>query len=720
MKNKVILCVFLILAIVSGILITQVKTNYDLQKYLPDDSEISESLKVYKENFGVSSTAYIAIDESDYDSALLVKSKIQDIQTVKTVIFADDILNELTYSIIRNQLTTSEQATLDTAYSALIMQGYSSTEAIYQLASYMPEPYKTEIESNYHDYISDSHTLYQVIFSQESSSKEVEEALNDIKTYLSDNNYDYSMKGEAVSTIFTKNTISSETTTITLIIIPIIFLILLLLSKSVFDILIFGIVAGISIIINLGTNVIFPDISYITQSMAIALQLAISLDYIIFMINSYHDNRSLGLSVDDSIKEATKKTKRPVIASALTTGASFLALIIMRFQIGWDIGLVFTKAIFISLISTIVLIPILLKIFAKLIDKTKRKTKIIDFTLFARLSERWKKYRYIFLGIILIVIAPLVYLQTQNDFTYGVTSFSGSKGTSYYEESEFINDEFGENNNYVILTSKNDLLEGKLYQDLISLDFVENVDAGIYYKSVISDPMVLSQVTESFYSDDYALFNVKVKGEVESEKSFSQYEIIKDLVDDSQFSSKHVLGETTVSYYMKDIIVHDFTIVLLVAIALVILIIFFSFKNLLIPFILIAIIEIAVFVSMSLINFFDQDLVFLAYLIVTTILLGATIDYAILFSKRYMEERETHDKNESIKKASLQAAPSIITSALLFIVAGLVIFFISSITSIAQIGLLIAIGAFTSMIFVLLFLPQTLYIFDKFIVKSKF
>jgi len=148
-------------------------------------------------------------------------------------------------------------------------------------------------------------------------------------------------------------------------------------------------------------------------------------------------------------------------------------------------------------------------------------------------------------------------------------------------------------------------------------------------------------------------------------------------------------------------------------------IIFFSFKNLLIPTILIIVIEVAVFLSMSILNLFSQDQVFLAYLIVNTILLGATIDYAILFSKRYLEMRESNSKDESIKKASLEATPSIVTSALLFIIAGLTIALISSINSIAQIGLLIAVGAFVSMIFVLILLPQLLYIFDFLIIKSK-
>jgi len=206
--------------------------------------------------------------------------------------------------------------------------------------------------------------------------------------------------------------------------------------------------------------------------------------------------------------------------------------------------------------------------------------------------------------------------------------------------------------------------------------------------------------------------------DVESETTFAQYEEMLNIVETTGFTENHIIGETAVSYHIKDIIVRDFTWVLVVAIIAIMIIIFFSFKNLLIPILLIVVIEVAVFLSMSIINVFDQDLVFLAYLIVSTILLGATIDYAILFTKRYMEERLEKGKTESIMKASIDATPSIVTSALLFIIAGLTIAMISSINSIAQIGLLIAVGAFVSMIFVLIILPQMLYIFDKFIIKS--
>ena len=720
MKKWLIIVFFASLVALSGFLITKVNVNYDLQEYLPEDSSIVKGINEYSDEFGTSSQAYIAIDENSVTQALELKEEILMNENVKEVIFVDTYLNELTYSIIRSKLQAEQQIVLDSSMSILISQGLTYPEALYQIANYFPELEKQVIQDQYSEFVSENNVLFQVVFKTTTSDNKTEETLDEIVSSLDDMGYQVRMKGDVVSNVFTKNTITEETKLITIIIIPLIIIVLLVLSKSLFDIIIFIIVAGVSIIINLGTNAFLPSISYITQSMAIALQLAISLDYIIFTLNSYHEiKKDSDLSCDQAIKIALKKIHRPVIASALTTMVSFLALVVMKFSIGLDIGLVFAKAILISLFSTLILLPVLIRLFSKLVDKTKKSTKIIDFTWFANFSEKAKKYRYLFLAFILAIIGPLIYFQAQNEFTFGVNSFSASKGTSYYEDSEFIDQEFGLKNTIVILVEKNDLKEVQVYQQIKDLDSVKSLDAGIYYKNVISNPIILSQVVENLYSENYALMKINVDSDIESTESFKIYEDISGIIEDIYPNQSYILGETAISYEIKDIIVRDFTFVTLLAIFMVMLIIFISFKNILIPTVLITIIEIAVFLSMSLINLFDQDLVFLAYLIVTTILLGATIDYAILFSKRYTEVREKNSKEISIRKASIEATPSIVTSALLFIISGLTISMISSINSISQIGLLIALGAFVSMIFVLVILPQILYIFDFLIIKSK-
>jgi len=720
MKKWFVLVFFVLLTGLSGFLISLVNVNYNLQKYLPDDSLIVEGMDIYQDEFGTSSSAYIAIDEPNLTQALAIKTNLLAMNNVKEIEFVDTYLNEFAYSLIRGNLSVEQQSQLDFILLSYLNEGMSYPEAFYNLSEYFPSENKAYFQDLYQDFVSEDYVLYQVIFETSSADTNTEDTLKTINDYLEKEEYQVYMKGDTVSNIFTKNTIDKETTLITIILIPLVILVLLMLSKSFFDIIIFIIVTSVSIIINLGTNALLPNISYITQSMAIALQLAISLDYIIFALNSYHEERkNPDNSVDQAIKLAFNKIRRPIIASALTTMVSFLALIIMDFSIGMDIGIVFAKAILISLISTIFLLPVIIKIFAHLIDKTRIKNKLINFHLFGKFYAKQKKFRFIYLAIIGLLIVPLVYLQTKNDFVYGVNGFSASEGTTYSDESRFIDEEFGMKNNYFLLVEKDDSKEFMLYQNLSNKSYVKNLNAGIYYKNLITDPIILSQITESYYSENYAIMSFVVESEVESEESFLIYEEISSIVNEIYTNQSYILGETPVSYNLKDIILNDFLIVIILAVAAVVIIVLFSFKNFLIPVILITVIETAVFLSMSVIGLFNQDLVFLAYLIVSTILLGATIDYAILLSKRYLEIREFSDKEESIKLALLESSPSIITSALLFIIAGLVIAIISSITSIAQIGLLIALGASISLLFVLIFLPEIIHIFDSLIMKSK-
>ncbi|MCK5731542.1 MAG: MMPL family transporter, partial [Tenericutes bacterium] len=363
MKNKITLIIFLLLMVASLFLAGRVSVNYNLEEYLPKDSMITEGINIYTEEFGDSSQVTFSFDETNISNALSLKEEILLIEEVDRVLFIDDYFNEMTYGLIRENLPTVQQTMLDSALNNLLLSGLSYPEAFLSLLPYMPVEAKIQFENQLVKFVSDEEMLMHVILNTKSTDLDTELAIDEIKALLDEDGHEYYFTGNAVSSIFTKNTIESEVLIITLICIPLVLIVLLFMSKSFFDIVIFGIIVGISIIINLGTNVLLPSISFITQSMAIALQLAISLDYVNFMLSAYHQARADGESVDESLKSAKKKTRKPIIASALTTGASFLALIFMRFTIGFDIGIVFAKAIIISLVTTVVLLPILIKYF---------------------------------------------------------------------------------------------------------------------------------------------------------------------------------------------------------------------------------------------------------------------------------------------------------------------------------------------------------------------
>ncbi|HOO44357.1 MAG TPA: MMPL family transporter, partial [Bacillota bacterium] len=426
-----VLIVFLLITLVSALFISKVKVNYNLQNYLPKNSDIREGIDIYQSEFGDTSQAIFVFNETDLVTALSVKNDISGIEDVAKVVFIDDYFNAISYEIIHSAMSPAEQTMFDMAFANFTASGMNFQEAFISMIPYLPDTVQTQMLDTLSQYVSDEEVLMQVVFESGSSSPETETAVNEIETLLTNGGYTYHSTGSAISSIFTRNTIENEVLTITLICIPIILFVLLALSRSYFDIVLFGLVVGVSVIINLGTNVILPDISFITKSMAIVLQIAISLDYVIFMINAYHQERQSGEEVDDAIKNAKKKARKPIVASALTTGVSFLALIFMRFSIGLDIGIVFAKAIVISLLSTIFLLPVLLHYFAPLIDKTTKRTKRLFSGNFA---EKLNRFKYLFLALLIIVLAGSVYVQSQTEYTYGSASFAGEEGSVYYDD----------------------------------------------------------------------------------------------------------------------------------------------------------------------------------------------------------------------------------------------------------------------------------------------
>lgn len=717
MRRYIILVVFLLATVISALFISKVKVNYNLEKYLPSNSDVKQGLDVYASEFGASSTAIFSFDETDLTQALSVKNEIMSLDNVGKVIFLDDYLNPVTFDIILANATPTEQGLLNTLMDNLQSGGMTYLEAFIRMVSYLPDDAKTHFEEIIARYKSDREVLMQVVLETSAADKATETTIDAIGTLLVDHGYTYHSAGTAVSQIFTRNTIEREVLLITLICIPIMLVVMLVLSRAYLDILLFGIVVGVSVIINLGTNALLPDISFITKAMAIVLQIAISLDYVIFMINAYHLERMKGTDVDTSIEAARHRAKKPIIASALTTGVSFLALIFMRFSIGLDIGIVFAKAILISLLSTIFLLPVLLHYFAKAIDKTTKRTK----SLFSgKFAEKLHRFRYLFLALLLVVLAGSLYVQTQATYTYGSASFAGSKGTSYYEDMTHIEDTFGKTNTVLILMPKDDAEEAALYNGLSTLDYVDSLQAGIYYKLSLTDPLIIAQATQGFYSEHDALIQFNLESDYEGDQAFTYYENIRQMIDDLGIQNAHILGETAVAYNIRETVSLDYNLVLVIALVAVMIIILVTFRNLLMPVLLPLVIETSVFFTMAMLFFIDNQMVFLAVLIVSAILLGVTIDYAILLSKSYMEARESEDQTKSIRLAIRQSTPSIITSATLFSISGLTISLVSSIQTIAQIGLIIAVGAITSLFYVLIILPQLLTIFDKWITKSKF
>ncbi|MDD3170793.1 MAG: MMPL family transporter [Bacilli bacterium] len=932
------------LAIVGSIfLIPQVNINYNVTEYLPDDSKTKEALVVLDSEFG----------QNGYLQIMIENINDVDIVEIKEKLFIDNVKN--------------------------VETEYKDKKVLFKIT----------LENNDYD---------------ETSQTVVREMIE----YLDTLNYDYYINGQAFLTYNYNLMIKEQIPKIILFLIPIILLILTITTTSFFDPLLFALIVGISIVLNMGTNAFLPNVSYMTHAISAILQFAICMDYSIILLHRYRDCRKEGLEVALALKKAWRSSLVPIIASSLTTVAGFVAIMFMRYKIGLDVGIVLSKGVLLTLITVIFLMPCLILVFNKVLEKGHHK----------QLLQRNEKYnhflyktRYIFPIIAIILIAGGAYFQSKNDFTYSDNTFS-REGELMVVNDTKIRDSFGINAKMVILLDKDidtsdicteleevnidektyikdsisftkqmdrdelskftkeygltdsdinslfkiinnkditkltvsledlskylievqkinnsmssdEMLEyleffysgeinniEMIYQLLASekislleiITFLEteydyeqmssifggilstsdimqaynylhkskitikefidfnndflstqlditsmamvlnnsvetqdiemlygmfgritmsikeiiiymnrpltalemknifaNIDGNIIdyaYEELKNDnvllegdktsikvliPFIENNFSEYLDEQARALFtsfnnqmvlfgeyeakinilddisgltdfidefdlsslsayqnidNALIKDEFvgikyqriiltidlpeENETSFSYYELLNDKLDTLIPEEHYVIAQTLSVLDIKNTSSNDYLVAMIISIVLVFIIIMISFKSLAIPMILIVLIEGAIFINMSIPALIDQKLLFMGYLIVSCIQLGATIDYGILMSNRYITNRKEHSRKESMALAIKESMTSILTSGSILTVAGLLLGVISDVPIIAILGRLIGIGAIISVTIVIVVLPQVLYIADGFIAKTTF
>lgn len=717
MKRGYIWLVVMCLVIVSLIFIGSINVNYDLKKYLPDDTSLVEGLTLYESNFGTSSHVILMVEDMSFDESLNLYGELLTLDGVSSIDFVQSVLNPLTYQKMISSMDLITTAAIQNQMDTMMSLGLSFEESFYQILMALPLEARASFDQALLNYKRDQNWRMTIHLSLEASDPLLDEVIQTIEMTVDDYQVSYYLTGGLMSTRFTRQAIEGEVMKITWIIIPLVLLILLLMTPSYADLLVFIVVSGIAIIINLGTNAFLSNVSFITQSMAIALQLAISLDYIIFIVHRNHDDRKEISDIDLRIKASLSHVKSPVIASALTTAVSFLALIFMRFSIGMDIGIVFMKAVMLSVLSALIVGPMMIRLLNRWIEKSKHRVFIPQFGAFARFIYR---FRYRFLVIFLLLIVPAYYFQSHNQFIYGESSLTGSEGSTYYEDEQNVVARFGYHTPMVILMEEDIVKESALIQALHQDNYltIQSIEGFPNVLTLTDDPMILSSLESQFHQNGWARVIISFDIPEESNESFDHYQRVINHLSDLEIEKAYVLGATSAAVTIKEVIQEDYLYVNLIALGLIMLVIFITFRNFLLPIILPLVIVTSVFLAMSVPYLIGDPLSFLGYLIVSTILLGATIDYAILFTKRYIELRKTNQAHESIELAIKDTAPSITTSAIIFGIAGLSIGVISSILTIQQIGLQIALGAFFGMLTVLVLLPQLIYIFDKWIIHS--
>ncbi|QLY40230.1 MMPL family transporter [Hujiaoplasma nucleasis] len=664
-----ILVLTFVILIVSVILSFQIKTNYDMTEYLPKDSETRKGLLVLEDTFGNHASIELMIKDVSIGEAYEIKEDVLSVEGVLDVVWLDN------YGDIVNH-----------------------------------EDIDPLIKNNFYQ---GDNALMTLVFIEDAYHLDVEDSIIEIRQLLVDE--DIYMRGEALNNIESRSIAQAEVYKIILIILPICFVILLFASKSWLEPLIVLFVLGIGVIVNLGTNALLPNISFITLTIASALQLAISLDYSLFFIHRYYELRDEGYEVLEAVNKAFKKSLPVITASAVTTMVGFLALLMMRYRIGLDIGLVLSKGIFLSYLSVIIILPAIIVVFNSLIDRFRHRHLMFHLGGFSKYLIR---FRYIFLFLFLVLLSFGLIFQSKTDFLYGSSSYAGQESLVSKDKNE-IREYFPEYQSLTILlkdSSKEQELA--LIAALSENDHVEKIDA-LY---TVIDPMtpenmIPEPIKYQYVQNSFTRITLWTDILEENDSMFVFNDYVNKQVD-LNYDEYYILGLISSTGEIKDTVLADTPIVMLVSVILIGIVLFLIFRKLWIPFILILVIEAAIWFNMSLLVMNDRQVIYIGYLVVMSLQLGATIDYAVLYASRYMENRQNMNKGESMAMALRKTSIPIMISGIVLASAGFTEMLFSHIEVVSDIGLLIGRGALLSLGFVLLFLPILLYLLDSIIINT--
>lgn len=665
-----IIIVFLIVTVICAGLSILVGVNYNFADYLPKDAPSTNALNVMEEEYSqpIPNIRVVVYDVSIPD-ALEYKEKIEKAEGVKEVTWLDDSID------IYGPLELADQDTVETWYK-------------------------------------NSDALFSVTVS--SDEKEKKAAVDAIREIIGDDN---AMSGTAVTDVLSPVHTSQEIQKIMLIALPIVFIILLLTTTSWFEPVLFMITIGVAIMLNRGTNLIFGEISFVTNAAGSVLQLAVSMDYSIFLLHRFAENRQEGGNVQDAMMKAVKQSMGSVLSSGLTTVTGFAALILMRFRIGPDMGYVMAKAIVFSLICVLCFLPALAISTYKLIDKTRHRAFWPDFHKFAKAVL---KVRIPALILAVLLLIPCYIAQGKNDFLYGSSRVYSTNETQMGRDLLAIEDEYGPSNSLVILVPKGDISKEQQLNDALKADL--DVTSVISYVNTVGasipEDFVPEESLSQLYSEHYSRFVVSLDTEEVEDGWADKVDELHTICEKYYGDETLIAGDLASTEDLKDTITVDNTRVNILAILFVFVILVLNFKSVSIPVILTLVIELSIWINLSVPYLQSTTLHYIGYLIISSVQLGATIDYAILLTGRYMDERKTKKRKDAAIESIRACVLSLFTSAIILTIAGSVLGAISTNLVLSQLGILVGRGAVISFILVLFVLPALLMIFDRLIEKT--
>ena len=669
-RRRLVLAVFALAAVLSVFAVRQVKVDYDINDYLPPESPSTTAIEVMNGAFtGGIPNMRVMVRDVTVPQALEYKEKLAAIDGVSSVAWLDDSLD----------VTVPLQ-----------MQDTATVESYYK----------------------DGCALFTVTVEDEKRL----EAVAAVRDLIGEGN---ALEGAAVSTAVATNSTVTEVAKIAAIAVVYVLFILILTTDSWAEPLLVLTGLGAAILLNNGTNLIFGTISFVTNAAGSILQLAVSLDYSVFLIHRFAECRAENpdASPEECMADALCRSTGSILSSGLTTVIGFLALVLMQFQIGPDLGLALAKGVVLSLVTVFTFMPALTLACYKWMDKTHHRPLLPSFDKFGRFVARIMLPMAL---VLVILMVPSYLASNSNQYYYGAAHMFG-ENTRLGADTAAIEETFGRSDTYVVLVPEGDTATQQKLSDALHaipevtgiLSYVDNAGASIPPEFVPGDTLGL------LVSGGYTRMVLTVDADTEGDGAFALVERVRATVQQYYPDNYYLAGQGVSTYDLMDTITADMVKVNLLAIGAVFLILLLMKRQLLLPVILVLSIETAIWINLAIPYFWGQYVFYIAYLIISSVQLGATVDYAILFSDRYQEFRETLGRKEAVAATVSAVTTSVSTTGSAMAVVGFLMGAISTNQLLGQLGNFLGVGSLVSLAIVLSALPGFLYLADPLIIKNE-
>lgn len=671
-KNLILLItVLLLIPAVFGYVYTRV--NYDVLSYLPKSLETVEGQDVMVDEFGMGAFSMIVVDDMEMKDVTKLEKKIEKIEHVKDVLWYDDMLD----------------------------------------TNIPTEMFPKDLRESF---FNGNATMMIAFFDGTTSEDDTMDAIANIRSTVTKDVYASGMSG-VVTDI--KNLALEEMPIYVAVASVLSLIVLLITMDSLVAPLIFLATIGISIIFNLGSNIFLGEISYITQALAAVLQLAVTMDYSIFLLESYEANKKrYPGDRNRAMAHAISNTFKSVSSSSVTTIAGFIALCFMTFKLGTDIGIVMSKGVVIGVVACVTILPAMILTFDKAIEKTSHKALIPSLN---GVSDFIIKHRWLAVVLFLVLLFPASYGNSNYEIYYNLDT-SLPKDIPSSKANDKLKEHFDMSSVHMVLLEdgltakeKNNML--KEMKEVKGVKWVLGLDS--LFGPNLPDYLIPEDVRGMLKTDNYELEFICSDYASATDESNEQIHSLDKIVKSYQKTGM-VIGEAPLMKDLTDVTNVDLANVNYISIAAIFLIILITFKSISIPVILVAVIEFAIACNMAVPYYTNTSLPFVASIVIGTIQLGATVDYAILMTSRYHKERtiQKRGKKDAIMIAHRASIKSILTSGCCFFAATFGVSVYSRIDMIGAICTLLARGAVISMVVVIAVLPAMLWIFDGLIIQS--